>query len=87
MSDDDCCWWGLSFGGRPPIRPSLPRGVEARLGPFLEHRALELGERADHLHHHPTRGRGGVHRFLEAAKACVALLHPLHDGQYIAQGA
>ena len=28
---------------------------------------------------------GGVHRFLE--KACVALLHPLHDGQYIAQGA
>ena len=33
---------------RPAADPAfLARGVEARLGPFLEHRALELGERAD----------------------------------------
>ena len=34
---------------RPAADPAfLARGVEACLGPFLEHRALELGERADH---------------------------------------
>ena len=67
-----CCWWGLSFGGRPPIRPSL----RAASRPALV-RSWSIAR------YHPTRGRGGVHRFLEAAKACVALLHPLHDGQYI----
>jgi hypothetical protein len=49
-------------------------GIEARLGSFLEHSALELGERAYHLHHHPPRGRRGIPRFGETAKASFSLL-------------
>src|SRR6185437_9189443 len=33
-----------------------PRGGNTRGGPFPDHRALELGEAADHLHHHSAGG-------------------------------
>ena len=46
---------------RPAADPAfLARGVEARLGPFLEHRALELGERADHQVHFEAAPAGAA---------------------------
>src|ERR1017187_6889321 len=54
---------------------------------LLEHRALELGERADHLHHHPTRRRRRVDRFGKAAKASLFLLDAIHDREHVAQRA
>src|SRR6266851_1541125 len=46
-----------------------------------------IRERADHLHHHPTRWRRSVHRFGETAKARFPLLNPLHNCEHIAQRA
>src|SRR5258706_14150491 len=46
-----------SFLRRPPTRPSAPAAAEAGGGGLADHGAFELGEGADHLHHHAS-GRG-----------------------------
>jgi len=45
-----------SFLRRPPLRPSAwPLQDRPRFA--FDHRALELGEGTDHLHHHPAGRR------------------------------
>jgi hypothetical protein len=72
------CCWRISFGARPPIRPS--RRVVSK--PILEPSrsiALELGKKFDHLHHHdaPVR-RGGIDRLGETPELRSGLGQPLH---------
>jgi hypothetical protein len=70
----------LSFLRRPPIATLRPSGSGAGRGSLPNRRALELRERADHLHHHAAR-RGAKateprERCHEAAKA-ADYLHAL----------
>jgi hypothetical protein len=51
-----------SFVHRPPIRPSARVAAKPAEVRFPDHSALELGEGADHLHHHPPGRPGGVDR-------------------------
>src|ERR1700736_6720849 len=78
---------GLEFRWTAADPAFLARDLETRVGALLEHGALELRERADHLHHHPASRRRGVYRLGEAAKACFFFLDSFHDGEYIAQRA
>src|SRR5438270_1591827 len=76
-----------SFLRRPPTRPSaraaaMPAEVRSRIMG-----ALELRERADHLHHH-TAGRGsGVDVLCDRLKAGARLSDSLHDVQHVLQRA
>ena len=54
--------------GRPPNR----------LGAFPLHRALKLGERSYHLHHHAPSRACGVDRLGQAAKSRLCLRQPFH---------
>ena len=48
----------VSFGGRPPVRPSAPRGGKTRLGALADQAALEFRQRAKHVKNQPPlRGR------------------------------
>ena len=58
----------VSFGGRPPVRPSAPRGGKTRLGALPDQAALEFRQRAEHVKNQPPlRGRR-VEGFGQAAK-------------------
>ena len=64
-----------------------PGGGETGRGALPDHRALELGEGADHLHHHaPGRG-GGVDVLGDRPEAGARLADPLHDVQHVLQRA
>ena len=76
-----CCWWGLSFGRRPPIRPcdrTVSRPLRVR---FAQHYPLEFGKGNHNLHHHAASWWGGVNGFRQAAKTSSSLVDFFHQGQ------
>ena len=56
-------------------------------GAFPKHGPFELGEGADHLHHHPSCGGGRVDGLGQAAESRAGLLDALHDREHVAKGA
>jgi hypothetical protein len=76
-----------SFLRRPPMRPSARGGGESGGGPFPDHGAFELGEGADHLHHHASSRRSGVDRLGDRAEARAGVGDALHDVQHVFQRA
>ncbi len=69
------------WSGRNPV---LAHGMGARHlggGPLPDHGAVVLGERAQHLHHHPTSGRGRVEVLGKRAEAGTGGLDPLGQVQ------
>ena len=64
-----------------------PGGGDAGRGPLPDHGALELGERADHLHHHAAGRGGGVDVLGDRPEAGARLGDPLHDVQHVLQRA
>jgi hypothetical protein len=78
--------WSESLRRRPRSAP--PRGLrEPRARALADHRALELGEGAHHLHHHAARRGGGVDRLRERAEARARRLDPLHDVEEVLEAA
>ena len=61
--------------------------AEACLGPFPDHGALELGEGAQHLHHHAARCRCAVDVFGQRAEAGACFLDLVQDEQQVLQRA
>jgi hypothetical protein len=76
LSMMSACWTELSLRRR-----------QAGPGSLTDHGPLELGEGADHLHHHaPGRDRG-VDSFRQRPEAGMFAFDPLHDGEQILQRA
>ena len=74
------------LGDLTPLGTSLPPRQACR-GALPDHGALELGEGADHLHHHPAGRRGGVDVLGQRAEAGACLADLLHDVQQVLQRA
>ncbi len=64
-----------------------PGGGDAGGGSLPDHGALELGERADHLHHHAAGRGGGVDVLGDRAEAGAGIGDSLHDVQHVFQRA
>jgi hypothetical protein len=62
-------------------------GAQARLGSFAHHGALELGESAEHLHHHAAGSRGAVYVFGERAESGAGLFDLVEDEQQVLERA
>jgi len=73
----------------PPVAdtPFSSCRSEAGRGPLANHRAFELGECADHLHHHAPGWSGGVDVLRDRAEPRAGFGDPLHDVQHVFQGA
>ena len=63
------------------MRPS------ALAGPLADHLTLELGERPDHLQHHPPRRGGGVDSLGQRLEPHLHPLEAIQEGQQVLEAA
>ena len=67
--------------------PLFAGSTQPGLGPFSQHGPLELRECTNHLHHHSACRCRRVDGFGQTAEARPGFTEPLHDREYIAEGA
>ena len=78
---------GIEFLAPAADTPLGAGGGDAGGGAFADHGALELRERADHLHHHAAGRGGGVDVLGDRPEAGAGLGDPLHDVQHVLERA
>lgn len=71
------------LGASAPDPAFLPGGFKPATGALAEHGPLELGERADNLHHHPPGGSGGVNGLGKALEGGPCPFDLIEDEQQV----
>ena len=74
-------------GAAAPHAPFLPGGLDAGLGAFPQHGALELREGPHHVHQHPAGRRRRVDRLGHAPESRAGVPELRHEREHVAQRA